>query len=559
MHEPELLQKLDELCSLPHETEWVEFKEAKDNYDFRKLGKYVSALSNEANLKSVPQGWLIFGVKDESRNICGSRFRENPADLDSLKHEIANETNGISFTDIHVVNHPDGRVIMFEIPPASQGIPVSFKGHFYGRDGASLVALSLQKLEQIRSQIQYDDWSTKVCDGATIEDLDPKALEIARSNFKQKNKNKDFANEIDGWSSETFLDKARLTKNTQITRACILLLGRTEASHYLEPAVPQITWKLEGEEQGYEHFAPPFLITSNELYSRIRNPNQKIDVPNQLIPYEIPKYEKWVVLEALYNAIAHQDYTRQSRIILTETVDQLTFESAGSFFEGTVEEYTLSEKTPQRYRNRFLTDAMVNLNMIDTMGYGIRRMYQEQRKRFYPLPDFDLTDPEKVIVTIYGKVIDPNYTAMLMDKKDLPLSSIILLDKVQKQKGIDKKDANSLRKNKLIEGRYPNLYVASHVASATDSKAQYIKNRAFDDVHYKELVINYLKKYGHASKKDIDGLLLDKLSDVLSDDQRGNKVRNILSSMSKKDKSIRNTGAGPLSNWVLNLDEKDDI
>ena len=172
----------------------------------------------------------------------------------------------------------------------------------------------------------------------------------------------------------------------------MLLLGRAQAAHHLQPAVAQITWRLEGEERTYEHFGPPFLLTVNDLYARIRNTNQKIDVPKRLVPLEFPKYEKWVVLEALHNAIAHQDYTKQARIIVTETVDRLTFESAGRFFEGDVSDYTLGNRTPQRYRNRFLADAMVNVNMIDTMGYGIRRMFLQQRQRFYPLPDFDLTN-----------------------------------------------------------------------------------------------------------------------------------------------------------------------
>ena len=113
MSEAELLRLLDELRKLPHETEWVEFKEAKDNYDFRKLGKYFSALSNEANLKNQPCGWLVFGVVNKDRSLCGSQYRENPAELDSLKHELAKQTTGgITFLDIHVVQHPAGRVVM---------------------------------------------------------------------------------------------------------------------------------------------------------------------------------------------------------------------------------------------------------------------------------------------------------------------------------------------------------------------------------------------------------------------------------------------------------------
>ena len=164
MNQSELRQELDRLCELPHETEWLEFKEAKDSFHFDNLGKYFSALSNEANLKRQACGWLVFGVKDD-RSVCGSQFRENPAHLDSLKQEIANHTTGnLTFDEIYVLNHPGGRVVMFKIPPALQGIPTAWKGHWYGRNGESLVALSLREIETMRLQSSdehqtHSDWN----------------------------------------------------------------------------------------------------------------------------------------------------------------------------------------------------------------------------------------------------------------------------------------------------------------------------------------------------------------------------------------------------------------
>lgn len=553
----ELLQQLDILRALPHETEWVEFKEAKSGKDFRQIGKYFSALCNEANLKNQPCGWLVFGVRDKDRAVIGSKFRPNPADLDSLKHEVARHTTaGTTFVDIHEVIHPDGRVVMLQVPPAPQGVPVAFQNHWYGRDGESLVGLSLQELETIRSERQIDDWSAEVCSDATIDDLDPRAIALARNNFREKNQNKDFAAQVDGWPVETFLDRAKLTQGGRITRTTILLVGREEAVHHLQPAVGQLTWKLEGEERAYEHFGPPFLLTTGEMYSRIRNTLQKVDVPGRLVPLEVPKYEKWVVLEALHNAIAHQDYSLQSRVIVTETRDSLTIDSAGRFFEGELVDYTLNNKTPQRYRNRFLADAMVNVNMIDTMGYGIHRMYLEQRRRFYPLPDFDFSNPDKVVVTIHGKVIDPNYTAVLMGQDDLPLETVILLDRVQKGAPVDRNEGLRLRRKKLIEGRSPRLFVAAAVAEATDEKAKYIRNRAFDDAHYKQMVVEYLKQFGKATRQDVEDLLLSKLSDVLDEEQKRNKVKNLLGSMSRGG-TIRSIRSGPTSYWVLTENQQD--
>jgi ATP-dependent DNA helicase RecG len=463
---------------------------------------------------------------------------------------------GVTFIEIYVVNHPNGRVVMFKVPPAPRGMPVAWKGHWYGRDGESIGPLNLQELEIIRAQNMTEDWSAEICALATLDDLEPHAIAMARVNFEAKNKDRPFAADIKSWSLDTFLDRAKITSDGKITRAALLLLGRPEAVHHIQPAVAQITWQLKGEENAYEHFGPPFLLATSEVYLRIRNTMQKIDLQNQLVPLEMRKYEKGVILEALHNAIAHQDYRLQSRIIVTETADQLYFESAGGFFEGKLVDYTLGDRTPQRYRNRFLADAMVNINMIDTMGYGIRRMFNEQRRRFYPLPDIDASDPDRVTVRIYGKVIDPHYTAVLIAHKDLPLETVILLDKIQKRQTIEKSEAASLRRQKLIEGRYPRLFVAAHIAAATDDKAQYIKNRAFDDAHYKQMVINYLKKYNKASRQDINTLLMDKLSDILSEQQKSNKIRNLLYAMSKRDKTICNSGSGRRSQWELFLDDK---
>lgn len=241
MHDMELKQLLEKLLALPKENEWVEFKEAKNTYDFNKLGKYFSALSNEANLKNQDFGWMIFGVQSKTRKIVGTRFRPNRADLDSLKSEIANKTtNRITFIEIHELVFPEGRVLMFQIPAAPKDIPIAWDGHYYGRDGESLGALNLQEIEQIRNQGLEYDWSAQICDGASIDDLDAAAIEKARNNYKEKFPQK--ASDIDKWNDITFLNKAKVTIQGKITRTAIILLGKNESEHFISPSIAKITW-----------------------------------------------------------------------------------------------------------------------------------------------------------------------------------------------------------------------------------------------------------------------------------------------------------------------------
>jgi len=152
--EQELFQTLTELQALPSKTEWVEFKAARTNFSFKEMGEYFSALSNEANLHDKVSAWLVFGVEDKTHIIIGSHYRPARPALDRLKHEIAQKTTlSLAFTEIHELHVQGKRVILFQIPPAPRGIPIAWEGHYYGRDGESLVALNLHEIESIRRQV----------------------------------------------------------------------------------------------------------------------------------------------------------------------------------------------------------------------------------------------------------------------------------------------------------------------------------------------------------------------------------------------------------------------
>lgn len=127
---------LDSLLSLPAETEVVEFKRAEWNFDDRDLGQYFSALSNEANLKEKDCAWLIFGIENKSHEVVGSQYKNSRPALDAIKKKIADQTTGRhTFVEIYELLYRNGkRVVMFQIPPAPQGIPIAFQDHYYTMD-----------------------------------------------------------------------------------------------------------------------------------------------------------------------------------------------------------------------------------------------------------------------------------------------------------------------------------------------------------------------------------------------------------------------------------------
>jgi len=531
MTESEILLKLQQLQSLKAENEIVEFKEAKTSFDFNKLGQYFSALSNEANLNKKKCAWLVFGIENIHHKIVGTEYRRNRPDLDSLKKEIADKTSGrISFIEIYDIEQPEGRVVLFQIPPAPKGIPVSFNGHFYGRDGESLVALNIEELERIRFQLNDYDWTAEIVQGATIDDLDELAIKKARLEFVKRNPK--YRSDEPKWGDSKFLDKARLTIKTKIPRAALILLGKEESEHFLGSTV-KIRWNLKtvsNQDKASEVFSIPLLLAVDEVYQQIRNLKYVYLRNNTMFPDEFLRYEPFNIREPLHNAIAHQDYTKAGYINAVEFEDDhLVFSNYGTFIPNSVEDVVLRDTPEENYRNPFLVAAMKNLDMIETQGGGIRKIFNFQRERFFPMPDFDLGNG-KVKVTITGKILNEDFARILIKNPTLGLKDILLLDKVQKHKPITDDEYKYLKKHNFIEGKRKNIYLSYNVIEPTNDpqlKADYIKNRGLEDEFIKKYLYDYVKM-GKVRRRDIDKFIWEKLPDVLDDKKKKNKVKNLL-------------------------------
>jgi len=546
----ELLATLNKLRNLPGETEVVEFKEAKNGFDFFKLGKYFSALSNEANLLGKPFAWLVFGVRDADHKIVGSNFRISRKDLDNLKGEIASKmTNNITFIEIYELKHEDGRVLMLQIPAAPRGLPVSFEGHFYGRNGEQLSPLNIEEIERIRVQNINTDWSAESLENATIDDLDKHAIQVARINYKDKFPAK--SAEVDHWNDITFLNKAKITIKGKITKAAIILLGKEESEHFISPSEVKIRWVLKdskGIEKDYRIETCPLLLAVDKIYTQIRNLKYRYLKPGSLTPEEVDRYEPYSIREAINNCIAHQDYTKGGRINVIETDDQLIFTNYGSFIPGSVEKVIREDAPEEFYRNRFLATAMVNLKMVDTIGSGIRKIFNFQRERFFPMPDYDLSD-NKVKVTLIGKTLDLKYATVLAQNQDLTLEEIIMLDKVQKKKKLLEAEEKYLKQHKLIEGRKPNYFISIDVAQKTGQKALYTKNKAFDKTYYFDLIEKAIEQHNHIDRKVVDELLWDRLPEWMNVEKKKNKITSLLTEL-RKSKRIKNAGSDYKPMWI---------
>lgn len=132
----------------------MEFKKAENSFDFDDLGKYFSALSNEANLRGLEFAWLIFGYDEKKHQIVGTSYKNGEGALNNLKHDFAQHTtDGQTFREIIPIEVDGKRVLMFKIPASPRNIVMKWKGIAYGRDGESLKPLNQSKQDEILAKI----------------------------------------------------------------------------------------------------------------------------------------------------------------------------------------------------------------------------------------------------------------------------------------------------------------------------------------------------------------------------------------------------------------------
>ncbi|ACU88224.1 RNA-binding domain-containing protein [Desulfomicrobium baculatum] len=559
---------LDRLCSASEETGTVEFKSNWDNpHD---IGEYICALGNTARLDNEDRAWLLWGVENGTHRITGTVFDPFSAKGEgnqSLIMWLMQKISPKPDFQFHRLEHADGPVIMLEIHPPRMA-PLAFQGERFIRVDSHKTKLA--KYPAIEGRLwaaleSPEDWSSQIIPGATFDDLDPDAVSFCRQRFldhllkgeTDPERQEKIRTDAHGWDITTLLNKARLTIQGRITRSTLLLLGRDESAHFLSPADVKISWILRDDQHrmiSSQHFGMPLLLATDAVFRRIRNVPIEYMPDGSLFPVPIPQYDNWVIREALHNCIAHQDYRLGGKINVVEYPDKLVFSNLGSFIPQSVEWMLENQSPPERYRNQWLIDGMIRLRMIDQAGSGIRRMYETQRERYFPLPDYDFAEEidgyPRVRLSLSGKILDSNYTQLLMRRADLKLRQVFLLDKVQKGLSISANEARALREGKLIEGRAPNYFISAKVAEWTDQKARYIHNRAFDDEHYRKMIIEYLRQYKQASRQELDELLLPKLSDVLTFKQKRDKIRNLLQAL-RREGHLQNLGGRQSSVWAL--------
>ena len=518
--------------------EWKEFKNLKNSFCGDEKDDVISYVSAIANMEG---GHLVIGVHDKTLEIVGTNtynYDRQKAILRLTERCVNLSTEGLDI-DEFVTDDTNRKVWVIHIPKHLPKRPVFAHNKAWQRIEDSLVEMTAERMSAILDEPIFSetDWSAQIVADAMIEDLDEVAIAKARMMFKKVHSRIPEA-EVNAWTVETFLSKCGIMKNGGITRAAIILLGKYESAFKLRPAVAQVTWTRRDEKQDvvdYEHFTVPFILTVDEILSKIENLTMREMPGGTLFPDTMKQYDDYTIREALHNCIAHQDYTMQQRINFVENPTYLYYSNVGSFIPGTLENALTNEEPQAYFRNECLCRAMVDFNMIDTVSRGIKKMFNEQWRRHFPMPDYEIdAKNRKVSVRIYGNEINKQYTNLLKTNNSLTLWDCISLDAVQKGRTIHENVAQDLLNRGLIEGKAPNYTISLGIAKATRQLQDYTKQKGLDKEKIKQMILQYLKNAGTdgAKRDSIYKYVKDVMPQVKTHEQQLRLLGDILSALS---------------------------
>ena len=521
--------------------EWKEMKNLKNSFAGDEKNDVISYVSAIANMEG---GHLVIGVRDKSLEIIGTDLNKFNLDAQTAVLKLLEHCTNLSSEGLDIeeyVTEDEHKVVwIIHIPKHLPRRPVFAHRKAWQRVEDSLIEMTQERLAVILDEPVYEanDWSAEIVPNATIDDLDELAVAKARIMFKKVHASNIPAAEVDAWSTEDLLSNSGIMSEGKLTRAAIILLGKPVSVFKLRPAVVEVTWTLRDERQDvvdYEHFTVPFILTVDKILSKIHNLTMRELPGGTLFPETMKQYDDYTIREALHNAIAHQEYTLQQRINFVENPGYLYYANGGSFIPGSLQK-ALETKGPQRhFRNECLCRARVNFNMIDTVSRGIKKMFNEQRLRHFPMPDYDIYLLNKEVgVTIYGNTINEKYTQLLKHNETLSLEDCILLDAVQKGHRIPEEHAVDLLNRGLLEGDPSEYGISLDIAKKTKQLPDYTRNRGLAKEKMIQMILQYLQNAGTigAKRDSIYEYIKDVMPQMKTHEQKLRMLGDMLNALS---------------------------
>ena len=473
------------------EDEHLEFKEAKKNFHFEELVNYCVALANEGG------GRMILGVTDKlPRKVVGSQAFSN---LERTKAGLIDRVR--LRIDVEEIQHPDGRVLVFQIPSRPIGMPMQYKGAYWMRGGEDLIPMTPDLLQRIFAE-SGPDFSAEICTSAQLDDLDPNAVEALRQLWQRKSPDQDISTR----SVERLLSDAELLVDGQVTYAALILLGTRKAlGKYLAQAELVFEYRsneVPGPAAERHEFRQGFLTVLDEIWRLINQRNDLQHFQQGFFIWDVPTFNERVVREAVLNAVSHRDYRHGGSVFIRQYSRRIEIVSPGGFPPGITPDNILRQQNP---RNRRIAEVLGKCGLVERAGQGFDRIFRECIQQSKPLPDFSHTDTYSVWLTLHGDIQDPEFLRFLEEigreqVATFGLDDLLVVDLVHREQSVPddlQSRVDHLLEQGIIErvgrGRGVRLMLSRRFYRYIGKAGTYTRKRGLDRETNKALLLKHIR------------------------------------------------------------------
>jgi ATP-dependent DNA helicase RecG len=499
------LEELHQWMAMPSENEHLEFKEAKNNFHFETLVKYCCALANERG------GRIILGVSDKPpRKVVGTGVFKSP------ERTIAGLIERLHLRiDMDEVAHPDGRILVFHVPSQPLGMAIQVNGAYWMRRGADLVPMLPDMLKRIFAETGFD-FSNEICEKATIDDLDPLAIEEFRQRWVKKSGSKG----MDNITPSQLLNDAELIREGGITFAALVLLGKRKSLGVLLSNA-EVVFEYRSSEsfihhQQREEFRAGLFLFYDKLWNLINSRNDLQHYQDGFFIWDIPTFNEEVVREVILNAVCHRDYRLAGSIFIRQFPAGIEIVSPGGFPEGITVENLLYQQSP---RNRRIAETLARCGLVERSGQGFDKIFTACIRETKPLPDFSRTDDYHVYLTLQGTIQDTAFLRFLEKigsetQRSFYVDDFLVLNYLRTAIPVPnnlKYRLPKLMENGVIErigkGRGICYVLSKNFYEFTGRKGSYTRRIGLDRETNKELIIKHLHHYKKGSLNEFHQVL----------------------------------------------------
>lgn len=479
------------------EDEHLECKEAKQNFHFEKLVKYCAALANENG------GRIVLGVTDKvPRSVVGT---EAFPDIERTKASLVERLR--IRVEVEELRPPEGRVLVFTVPPRPISVPIAVEGAYCMRAGEDLVPMTPDQLRRIFDEAG-PDFSAEICPGATLADLDDRAIEAFRARWLGRSK----LESIRTSSTEQLLRDAELMTDRGLTYAAIVLFAtRPSMGRFLAHAEVCFEYRSSetpGPANQREDFREGFLLFYDRLWELVNLRNDRQSYQDGLFMNEIPTFNEGAVREAVLNAVSHRDYRHPGSVFVRQFPRRIEIVSPGGFPQGITPDNILDRQLP---RNRRAADALQRCGLVERAGQGANRIFETSIREGKGLPEFTNTDAWQVSLTLQGQVQDAGFVKFLEKvatetQAKFDTHEFLILDLVHRELLVPPTLQPRLSRmtelgivERIGRGRGARYLLARRFYEMTAQKGAYTRRKGLDDGANRELLFNHLKESNEGS------------------------------------------------------------